>query len=50
MKHAKSLLSNISEKSFIIRIIEKIAKLFPDETELIYPADDLFYIVFRKTI
>ena len=49
LKHAKSLLSSKSEKSFIIRIIAKIVKFFPNETELIYPADDLFYMVFRKT-
>jgi len=46
--HAKSLLSSKSDNSFILRTIEKSLKLFPDETELIYPGDDLFFSVFRK--
>ncbi len=49
MRHAKSLLSRKSKKSFLIEIVEKMANLIPDETELIYPGDDLFYIIFKKS-
>ena len=48
MGHVKTRLSSKSETSFRYRIIENIAKLLRDETELIYPGDDLFYMIFRK--
>lgn len=48
MRQAKLLLSSKSKQSAIIKIVEKIANFLPDETELIYPGDDLFYILFKK--
>ncbi len=48
MRQAKLLLSSKSKRFAAIEIIEKIANLIPDEAELIYPGDDLFYILFKK--
>ena len=48
MGQAKLLLSSKSKQSVIVEIAEKIANLIPDKTELIYPGDDLFYILFKK--
>jgi 2-polyprenyl-3-methyl-5-hydroxy-6-metoxy-1,4-benzoquinol methylase len=48
IRHAKSLLSYKSGQSTITRILEKIVKIFPDEIDVIYPANDLFWMIFKK--
>ena len=49
IRHARALLSTKSADSLFIRMIEKFVKLFPEQTAVIYPADDLFYMIFRKS-
>ena len=49
IRHAKSLLAYKSRQSTLTRIIEKVVKIFPDEIEVIYPGNDLFWMIFKKS-
>jgi 2-polyprenyl-3-methyl-5-hydroxy-6-metoxy-1,4-benzoquinol methylase len=49
IRHAKSLLAYKSRQSTITRIIEKAVKIFPDEIGVIYPGNDLFWMIFKKS-
>lgn len=47
--HAISLLSNKSSASAVTGKILSVAKLFPKKWTVLYPADDLFYVLFKKS-
>jgi hypothetical protein len=48
IKHAKSLLAHKSGQSTLTRILKTAVEIFPDGIEVIYPADDLLWMIFKK--
>lgn len=46
--HAKSLLREKAEHSFTMRMALQVASVLPDGLTLVYPADDLFWSLYRR--
>lgn len=47
-QHAKSLLNHKAEQSAINQLAATAARILPDRMRILYPADDLFWMVFQK--
>ena len=48
--HAKSLLRSKAETSVIMRTASTLSAVIPDQLEVYYPADDLFWAIFRRPL
>jgi SAM-dependent methyltransferase len=47
-RHAKVVLSSLAARSIVARGLEKLIGLLPGATRLVYPAEDVFWALYRR--
>ena len=47
-KHAKSVVQRSAQESMMIRCLMPFVRLVPEDWNLKYPGDDLFWVIYRK--